>query len=117
MPRLAAGGAAEGGFARGGRLEDAALRIRTRVVGRGFALRPAVGAIGQGLGTVHFVEVGFVNFRGATTRGPPTPTLPRKGGGRRGPAALAAPLTPTLSPRRAGRGGRGAGRWGDAQPG
>ena len=39
MPRLAADGAAEGGFARGGRLEDAAFRTRARVVGRGLARR------------------------------------------------------------------------------
>lgn len=34
------------------------------------------GAEGQGFGAVHFVEVGFVDFGGGTTRGMPlTPTL------------------------------------------
>src|SRR6266404_2132951 len=32
--------------------------------------------------------MGFVDFGGSGTRGPPTPTLPRKGGGGRGTAAL-----------------------------
>src|SRR5258707_15781429 len=99
MPRLAAGGPAEDGFARGGWLEDAALRIRSRIVGRGFARRRAAGAIGQRFRAVHFVEVGFVDARGAAS------------------TARGMPLTPTLSPRRAGRGGRGAGRWGVGQPG
>src|SRR6266403_2992191 len=97
MPRCAAAGAGGGaelgaGLARVGWLEDFASGAWARVVGRRFG---AAWAIGQGLGAVHFVEVGFVNFRGATTRGPPTPTLPRKGGGRRGTTA--------------GRGGRGGG--------
>ena len=51
MPRLAAGGTAEGGFAQGGRLEDAAFRTWARVVGRGFARRRAVGTIGLGFTT------------------------------------------------------------------
>src|SRR5450432_3367264 len=73
----AAGGARGGaefgaGLARVGRLEDLAAAAR---------------AIGQGFRAVHFIEVGFVDFGGVTTRGPPTPTLPRKGGGRRGAAA------------------------------
>jgi hypothetical protein len=48
VPRFATGGAAEGGFARGGGLEDAAAALRLAVVGRGFARCGAVGAIGQG---------------------------------------------------------------------
>ena len=58
---LAAGGAAEGGFARGGGLEDAAFRTWARVVGREFAGRGAAGAMGQGFRAVHFVEVGVVD--------------------------------------------------------
>ncbi len=61
MPRLAAGGAAEGGFARGGRLEDAAFRTWARVVGRGVVRRRAARAIGQGFRAVHFVAVGVVD--------------------------------------------------------
>src|SRR5450432_1283284 len=89
----AAGGARGGaefgaGLARVGRLEDLAAAARSRrVVGRGFARAGAAGAIGQGFRAVHFIEVRFVDFGGVTTRGPPTPTLPRKGGGRRGAAA------------------------------
>jgi hypothetical protein len=101
MPRLAAGGAAEGGFAGGGRLEDAAFRTRVRVVGRGFARGRAVGAIGQGFRAVHFVEVGSVDAEGGTgtARGMPSPRpSPREGRGE-------------------GEGAPGAMRWGDAQPG
>ena len=67
MSRCAAGGAGGGaefgaGLARVGRLEDFAAAARRGVVGRGFARRRAVGAEGQGLGAVHFVEMGFVDF-------------------------------------------------------
>jgi hypothetical protein len=36
---------------------------------------------GQGFRAVHFVEMRFVDSWSAATRGPPTPTLPRKGEG------------------------------------
>ena len=67
VTRCAAAGARGGaelgaGLARVGWLEDFASAGRAGVVGRGFALRPAVGAIGQRFRTVHFVEVGFVDF-------------------------------------------------------
>jgi hypothetical protein len=66
------------GLARGGRLEDFASGAGARVVGRGFAWAGAAGAVGQGLGAVHFVEVGFGDAGGGagTSRGLPlTPTL------------------------------------------
>ena len=83
MSRCAAGGAGGGaefgaGLARVGWLEDFASAARRGVVGRGFARRSAVGAIGQGFRAVHFVEVRFVDAGGVTgtTRGLPlTPTL------------------------------------------
>jgi hypothetical protein len=94
VPRGAAGGARGGaefgaGLARVGRLDDAAFAAER------FCGEVALGTIGQGFGSVHFVEMGFVDFGGATTRGPPTPTSranfarlgPRKGGGRRRAAA------------------------------
>src|SRR5258705_4628326 len=100
MSRRAAAGARRRaelgpGLARVGRLEDFAAGVLARVIGRGLARRRAVGAIGQGFRAVHFVEVGFVDAGGVTTRGPPTPTSrasfarlgPRKGGGRRSTAA------------------------------
>src|SRR5712671_6424482 len=65
------GGAELGaGLARVGGLEDFAAAAGARVIGlaRGGAAR----AVGQGFGAVHFVEVGFVDFRWATTRGPPS---------------------------------------------
>jgi hypothetical protein len=57
-----------------------------------------LGAEGQGFRAVHFVEMGFVDFGGATTRGPPTPTSrasfarlgPRKEGGSRGARSVVA---------------------------
>src|SRR6266404_4268605 len=66
MPRLAAGRAGGGaelgaGLVRIGRLEDAAAALRLAVVGRGFARRRAVGAIGQGFRAVHFVEMGVAD--------------------------------------------------------
>jgi hypothetical protein len=67
------------GLARVGGLDDFAAGAWV-VVARGFA----AGAVGQGFRAVHFVEMGFVDAGGAATCGPPTPTLPRKGGGRRG---------------------------------
>jgi hypothetical protein len=82
MPRCAAGGAGGGaefgtGLAGVGGLEDFAS-------GRGgfvaLALVRAVGAVGQGLRAVHFVEMGFVDF-GASAG-----------------TACGLPLTPTLSP-------------------
>ena len=71
MPRRTARGARGGpelraGLAGVGGLED--LAAGAGVVGRGFARRRAVGAEGQGFRAVHFVEMGFVDFRGATTR-------------------------------------------------
>src|SRR5205085_5781232 len=92
MPRRAAAGAGGGaefgaGLARVGWLEDFAAGARA-LVARRFARVRAAGPIGQGFRAVHFVEMGFVDFGG--------------GGG----TARGAPLTPTLSPRRAGRGGR-----------
>jgi hypothetical protein len=80
MSRGAAGGAGGGaelgaGLARVGGLEDFAAAG----IGRGLARPLAAGAVGQGFGAVHFVEMGFVDFGGAvtsTTRGLPlTPTL------------------------------------------
>ena len=73
MPRGAAAGAGGGaefgaGLARVGGLEDLAAAGWVCVVGRGFAWRGAAGAEGQGLRPVHFVEMGFVDFRGAATR-------------------------------------------------
>src|ERR1700688_4857379 len=68
MPRRAAAGArgrAEfgAGLARVGRLEYFAGAAGGRaVVERRLARGGAVGAIGQGLGAVHFVEMGFVDF-------------------------------------------------------
>ena len=63
MPWCAAGGAAEAvGFAGRGRLIDFALAAGADVVGRGFALRPAAGTIGQRFRAVHLVEMGFVDF-------------------------------------------------------
>src|SRR5439155_1521339 len=67
MPWCAAAGAGGGaelgaGLARVGRLEDFAAAAGPRVVGRGFALIPAAGAVGQGFRAVHFVEIGFVDF-------------------------------------------------------
>src|SRR5437868_2286345 len=68
MSRRAAAGARGGaelgaGLARVGGLEDFASGARvTVVVGRGFALMSAAGAVGQGLRAVHFVEMGFVDF-------------------------------------------------------
>ena len=85
MPRRAAGGAWGGaelraGLARVGGLEDFAAAGWAGVVARRLAWGGAARAVGQGFGAVHFVEMGFVDFRGGgwTTR--------------------AAPLTPTLSP-------------------
>jgi len=68
MSRRAAAGARGGaefgaGLARVGRLEDFASGGRVGVVvGRGFALIPAAGAVGQGFRAVHLVEVGFADF-------------------------------------------------------
>ena len=68
MSRRAAAGAGGGaefgaGLARVGGLEDFASGARvTVVVGRGFALMSAAGAVGQGLRAVHFVEMGFVDL-------------------------------------------------------
>jgi hypothetical protein len=67
MPRGAAGGArgrAEfgAGLAGVGWLEDFASAAWGGVVGRRFSQACAVGAEGQGLGAVHFVEMGFVDF-------------------------------------------------------
>src|SRR5258706_3585039 len=100
MSRCAAGGARGGaelgtGLARVGWLKDFASAAWARVIPRRFVWAGAAGAIGQGFRAVHFVEVGFVDAGGVTTRGPPTPTSrasfarlgPRKGGGRRSTAA------------------------------
>jgi hypothetical protein len=65
VSRLAAGGAAEGGFTRGGGLEDAAFRTCARVVGRRLARRGAVGAIGQGLGPRISSRWGLLTFDAA----------------------------------------------------
>ena len=67
MSRCAAAGAGRraelgAGLARVGWLEDFAAAAWGRVIGRGFARRRTAWAIGQGLGTMHFVEVGFVDF-------------------------------------------------------
>src|SRR5712671_2211101 len=91
MPRRAAGRAGGwtkfgAGLARVGGLEDFAAAAGVGLVAR----RRAAGAMGQRFRAVHFVEMGFVDFGGAT-----------------GTTAAALPLTPTLSPRRAGRGGGG----------
>src|SRR5258708_3216155 len=61
-------------LARVGGLEDFAAAG----VGRGLARPLAAGAVGQGFGAVHFVEMGFVDAGSiaGTTRGMPlTPTL------------------------------------------
>jgi hypothetical protein len=79
MPRLAAGGAAEGGFARGGGLEDAAAALRLASSGEGLRGVARWGRW-QGFRAVHFVEVGFVDAE--ATLAP----------------SVAMPLTPTLSP-------------------
>src|ERR1700738_2462143 len=79
MPRRAAAGAGGGaefgaGLTRIGRLEDFAAAAR--IVERGFARAGAVRAIGQGLGAVHFVEMGFVDAgRGAVVVEGVPPTL------------------------------------------
>ena len=81
MPRCAAGGAGGGaefgaGLAGVGGLKDFAAAAGGRGVKRGFSRGGAVGAIGQGFGAVHFVEMGFVGFAAGTARGRPlTPTL------------------------------------------
>src|SRR5258706_3165845 len=80
MSRRAAAGAGGGtelraGLARVGRLEDFAFAARSWIVGRGFALRPAAGAIGQRFRAVHFVEMGLVDAGGGRTPG--TPPRPR----------------------------------------
>jgi hypothetical protein len=62
------------GLARVGGLEDFAAAG----VARGLGWPLAAGAVGQGFGAVHFVEMGFVDAGGVagTTRGLPlTPTL------------------------------------------
>ena len=65
----ARGGAEFGaGLARVGGLEDFASAAGADVVGRGLARVAAAGTIGQGFRAVHFVEMGFVDFRWATTR-------------------------------------------------
>jgi hypothetical protein len=66
MPRRAATGSRRGaefgaGLARVGGLEDLAAGVRAGIVARGFA----AGAVGQGFRAMHFVEMGFVDFRGA----------------------------------------------------
>jgi hypothetical protein len=66
MPGGAAAGAGGGaefgaGLARVGGLKDFASGVWAGVVGRGFA-RSAAGAVGQRFRTVHFVEMGFVDF-------------------------------------------------------
>jgi hypothetical protein len=66
MARCAAAGAGGGaefgaGLARVGGLEDLALAAGADVVGRGFALGPAAGAIGQRFRAMHFVEMGLVD--------------------------------------------------------
>jgi hypothetical protein len=71
VSRLAAGGAAEGGFAGGGGLEDAAFRTCARVVGRRLARRGAVGAIGQGLGPRISSRWGLWTFDAAGLADPP----------------------------------------------
>src|ERR1700704_3579666 len=77
MPRCAAagaGGRAEfgAGLARVGRLEDFAAAAG--VVERGFLRAGAIGTVGQGLGPVHFVEMGFVDAGGVfAERVHPTP--------------------------------------------
>ena len=72
----ARGGAEFGaGLARVGGLEDLCAAGEF-----GLARLGAAGAEGQGFRTVHFVEVGFVDFGGATG------------------TARGLPLTPTLSP-------------------
>ena len=67
MPRRTARGARRraelgAGLARVGWLEDFATSGRVRVIGRRLARRRAARAVGQGFRTVHFVEVGFVDF-------------------------------------------------------
>ena len=59
----ASGGGAEfgAGLAGVGGLEDLAAGAGACVVGRGFSRGRAAGTEGQGLGPVHFVEVGFVD--------------------------------------------------------
>jgi hypothetical protein len=109
MPRCAAAGTRRGaelraGLAGVGGLEDLAAGAGAGVVARGFA----AGAVGQGFRAVHFVEMGFVDAggRGAATRGPPTPTLPRRGGGGRGRGAAAvAHPTPRAARPSPSRGG------------
>ena len=83
MAGRAAAGAWKGaefgaGLARVGGLEDLAAGGGRRVVARGFSRGRAAGTEGQGFRAVHFVEMGFVDFRwsAGTARGLPlTPTL------------------------------------------